>query len=139
MASSHFPEIGKIVEYTRIFTAEEVSLFALISQDDNPIHLDESYAEASIFKQRIAHGMFTGSMFSRIFGSIYPGEGSIYLSQDLRFMKPVYFDQPVTARVELIAFDPEKRIGTFSTLCVGTDEKPVVKGEARILFPPESK
>ncbi len=137
MAQSPTPEIGKIIEYTRVFTAEEVRLFAQISMDDNPIHLDESYAEASIFKQRVAHGMFTGSMFSRIFGGIYPGEGSIYLSQDLRFMKPVYFDQPITAKVELTAYDPEKRIGTFATLCIQEDGKPVVKGEARILFPPE--
>ena len=139
MASPSRPEIGKIVEYTRVFTAEEVRLFAQISLDDNPIHLDESYAEASIFKQRVAHGMFTGSMFSRIFGSIYPGEGSIYLSQELRFLKPVFFDQPITARVELTEYDPEKRIGTFATLSMQEDGKPVVKGEAKILFPPEMK
>ena len=82
--------------------------------------------------------MFTGSMFSRIFGSKYPGEGSIYLSQDLRFLKPVHLDQLITARVELIDYNTEKRIGTFTTLCVDADEKVVVKGEARILFPPEA-
>ncbi|MCF8237351.1 MAG: MaoC family dehydratase [Saprospiraceae bacterium] len=136
MATTPIPEIGKIVEYTRLFTADEVRLFAQISLDNNPIHLDESYAANSIFQQRVVHGMFTGSMFSRIFGSIYPGEGSIYLSQDLRFLKPVFFDQPLTAKVELTAYDPEKRIGTFSTLCIQEDRKPVVKGEARILFPP---
>ncbi len=137
MAHTSTPEIGKIVEYTRVFTAEEVRLFAQISLDDNPIHLDEDYAANSIFQQRVAHGMFTGSMFSRIFGGIYPGEGSIYLSQDLRFLKPVFFDQPITAKVELAAYDPEKRIGTFTTLCIQEDGKPVVKGEARILFPPD--
>lgn len=137
MSSSTLPEIGKIVEYTRVFTSEEVRLFAQISLDDNPIHLDEAYAAQSIFQNRVAHGMFTGSMFSRIFGSIYPGEGSIYLSQDLRFMKPVFFDQPITARVELTAYDPEKRIGTFATICSNEEGKPVVKGEARILFPPQ--
>ena len=134
--STSLPEIGKVVEYTRVFTAEEVRLFAQISLDDNPINLNEDYAANSIFQQRVAHGMFTGSMFSRIFGSIYPGEGSIYLSQDLRFMKPVFFDQPITARVELTAYDEEKRIGTFATICANEEGKPVVKGEARILFPP---
>ncbi|MCP9236782.1 MaoC family dehydratase [Lewinella sp. JB7] len=129
--------LGKEVTFDCTFSEEEVTLFAQISGDNNPIHLDKKYAEDSIFKRRIVHGCLVASSFSKIFGTLYPGEGSIYLSQTLKFIKPVYLGQLITAKATLIDFDPEKRRGRFTTECVNEESAAVLIGEAVVIFPDE--
>jgi len=128
-------KIGKSANYSKNFTEENVKIFANISDDNNPIHIDENYAAKSFFKKRIVHGLYVSSMFSTIFGTIYPGRGSIYLSQLCNFIKPVYFNEEITATVTLIKYDSEKNIGIFTTECKNNKKELVISGEAKILFP----
>ncbi len=130
------PEPGMCVTYTRSFSPEEVATFARISNDDNPIHLDEDFAARSIFGKRVVHGILVTSMFSKIFGTIYPGNGGIYLSQNTKFLKPVFVNMEITARVELISFEADSRKGLFSTEILDQNDRLMAVGEAKILFPP---
>jgi acyl dehydratase len=129
------PKIGHKVSYNRTFTDDDIRKFAHLSGDDNPIHLDEQVAKESIFGQRVVHGMLTGAMFTMIFGKYYPGPGGIYLDQQIKFLKPIFIDQPITVSVELIEFHPEKRIGTFNTNLESESGKLLLTGTARVLFP----
>jgi 3-hydroxybutyryl-CoA dehydratase len=131
-------KIGTIVEFKKKFSHEDVVDFSRITGDDNPIHLDELVAQKSIFKSRVVHGMLVSSMFSKIFGTIYPGVGSIYLDQSLKFLKPVYINQEIQARVTLISFDSVKRKGTFLTECLDENMNLIITGEAKILFPKQT-
>lgn len=127
--------IGKIIEYKKAFSLEEVEQFAEISGDNNPIHLNEEYAAESIFGKRVVHGVLLTSMFSKIFGTIYPGNGGIYITQNAKFLKPVYHDIEVTARVTLIEFDEVKNRGLFVTECFNNSNEKLVTGDAAIIFP----
>lgn len=128
------PEIGKIIEFSREFSEADVSAFSSLSGDDNPIHLDKEYAARTPFKQRVVPGILTASMFSKIFGNIFPGNGSIYLKQSLKFIKPVFIDQRITARVILTAFQEDKQRGTFATECFNEEGILVITGEAVVVF-----
>ena len=127
--------VGKTVEFSKAFTAEEVRTFAAVSEDDNPIHLDEAYAADSRFGQRIVHGMLVSSLFSKIFGTIYPGPGCIYISQTTEFLKPVFLGEKITARVTLTEYNTEKNRGTFRTECIKPGGETAIRGNATILFP----
>lgn len=94
--------IGKKWEHLFLFTQEDVKLFAQVTGDTNPIHLDEEYASNSIFKKRVMHGALSNSIFSKVFGTITPGEGTIYLSQNSKFMSPMYVDVNYVAKFEVI-------------------------------------
>ena len=128
-------EIGKVIEYKKTFTEDDVLDFAKISGDNNPIHLDKKYASESIFGQRVVHGILVTSMFSKIFGTIYPGIGGIYLSQFVKYLKPVFINEQVIAKVTLINFDYDKKRGTSKTECFKDNKVIVITGEAGILFP----
>jgi 3-hydroxybutyryl-CoA dehydratase len=130
------PVVGSTYSYTQTFRDKDVRLFSLLTGDDNPIHIDEAYAASSRFGRRVVHGMLTGSMFTTIFGKYYPGPGGIYLEQNLKFIRPVFVDDPVIAMVELLSFDPEKRIGEFGTYVHDGNDQLLVKGHARVMFPP---
>lgn len=129
------PEIGKKVVFEKLFTSEDVVNFANTSEDNNLLHLDEEYAKNTIFKQRVVHGMLVASMFSKIFGTIYPGKGGIYYAQNLEFRKPVFLNSKVKAVVTLLDYNSEKKIGTFKTEAFNESEKLVINGEAKIIFP----
>lgn len=130
------PTPGRKVSCTRVFTDTDLRIFAELSGDDNPIHLDDEHARASRFGRRVVHGMLTGSLFTMLFGKYYPGPGGIYLEQQFKFVKPVFLGDPVTATIELLRFDPERRIGHFRTDCHDQDARLLLSGEARVLFPP---
>jgi acyl dehydratase len=104
--------------------------FANISADNNPIHLDERFAAASVFGQRIVHGMLTASLFSGLIGVELPGNGAIYLGQSLTFKAPVLIGEQVTASVEIVKIREDKPIVTLRTLCVNNEGVVVVEGEA---------
>ena len=116
---------------------EKINLYARASGDFNPIHVDAEYARRSRFGQRVAHGMFTGGLISAVLGNRLPGPGSIYLSQQIEFLAPVYIGDTITAVVEVNGWRPEKRIITLKTDCYNQDEKQVITGKAVLMVPNE--
>lgn len=116
------------------FSQEDVRQFAEISGDKNPIHLDAEYAAKTPFKKPIVHGFLAGSVFSKIFGTLFPGEGTIYLKQEMSFTRPVYMDTTYEARLEVTSVDAEKHRAQVATTIVDKEtEKAVIKGEATIM------
>lgn len=128
-------ELGDTATLTRAFSAEDVAQYAELSTDKNPVHLDEAFAAQTQFKQRIVHGMLVGSLFSALLGQHLPGDGSIYMTQNLNFKAPVYLDMEVTASVEVTAIHERKPIVTLNCLCVDADGKVLIKGEAVMFVP----
>ena len=127
--------IGHITEFEKTFSPEDVALFSSISNDNNPIHLDAEYAEKSIFGRRVVHGLLVSSLFSKIFGTIYPGSGSIYLTQNVKFLKPAFVGENLKAVITLIEFDEIKNRGNFITEVFNMSDQKLITGEAIILFP----
>lgn len=122
--------VGQSSSLSKRFTLEDVISFAELSQDNNPVHLDQEYAENSVFHNRIVHGFLTGSLFSAIIGTQLPGNGSIYLGQTLNFKKPVYHNQQVTATVTVVDNRKDKPIVRLSTVCKNEQDEVVIDGEA---------
>jgi 3-hydroxybutyryl-CoA dehydratase len=133
----HFFEdlsVGLSAEVTRTVEAPDIEAFAAVSGDTNPVHLDEAYAQSTPFKGRIAHGMLSAAYISAVLGVRLPGPGAIYLSQSLRFRRPVKIGDTVTARVSVQALDERRGHATFTTLCL-VDGRTVVDGEAVVMVP----
>jgi len=114
------------------FSQTDVENYAKLSGDNNPIHLDEKYASNTVFKKRIMHGFLGASIFSRIFGTLYPGEGTIYLKQDLNFMAPMFAEETYTAIVEVDKINHLKARAIVKTYILDKSQKVVIKGEALI-------
>jgi 3-hydroxybutyryl-CoA dehydratase len=129
------PMLGERATRKRTITEDDVLLFAQVSGDHNPIHLDEEYAAASFFGRRIVHGSLVASLISAVLGNDLPGHGSIYLGQTLKFVAPVHIGDTITVSVETIAVREEKRLVTLHTECVNQDGKSVLVGEATIKYP----
>jgi len=126
--------IGMSAESEMRVTEDVVAAFADVSGDHNPVHLDPSYAAQTPFKERIAHGMLSAAYISALIGTRLPGPGSIYVSQTLRFRRPVKLGATVATRVEVAALDADKgRAQLFCTCSV--DGKTVLEGEAEIMVP----
>jgi len=126
--------LGMTASLTNTITDEDVRKFALISGDTNPVHLDESYAENSRYKKRIAHGLMSSSYFSALFGTELPGEGCVYASQSLSFKRPVYIGDTVEASVTVTRVDEENKRIYFDTV-VTVKNKKVIVGQAEIYIP----
>lgn len=122
--------IGQSASLKKTFDSDEVALFAALSLDKNPIHLDEDYAEKSMFGRRIVHGFLVGSLISAVFGTKLPGEGAIYLHQEMNFRKPVYHGDEITATVEVTDIRKDKSILYFSTICKNEKDEVVIDGKA---------
>jgi len=127
-------KIGQTASITKSFSENEVNAFAALSLDFNPVHLDAEYAKDTVFGQQIVHGMLTSSLFSGLLGKHLPGEGTIYLSQDLKFKRPIYIDQEVTATVEVIEIREDKPIITLSTTCINDQGKVLISGQAVVMI-----
>ena len=127
-------EIGMMRHLTKQVTDRDIELFAEVSTDRNPVHLDEAYAQDTIFGGRIAHGMLTAGLVSAVIGEQLPGHGTVYLSQSLRFMAPVRPGDTVRAEVTVREIDHHKRRVTLETFCIVGDIV-VLKGEATVLAP----
>ena len=127
-------EVGGRAEFTKTVTEADVVMFAGITGDMNPAHLDVVWAEGSRFGGRIAHGMLTASFVSTVLAMKLPGPGTIYLSQSLRFLGPVMIGDTVTARVEVLEVMPKGRV-RLATTVETQDGKRVVEGEAVVLAP----
>ncbi|MSO88581.1 MAG: MaoC family dehydratase [Rhodospirillaceae bacterium] len=126
--------VGMTALYARTITEADVVLFAGISGDVNPVHLNQDFAAATIFGGRIAHGMLTASLLSTVIGTKLPGPGCIYVSQNLRFKAPVRSGDTVQARATITEIIPEKRRVVLTTVC-SVGDKVVIDGEAVIMVP----
>ncbi|RVT82818.1 MaoC family dehydratase [Rhodobacteraceae bacterium CCMM004] len=127
-------EIGMTRSLTKQVTDRDIELFAEVSTDRNPVHLDDSYAMDTIFEGRIAHGMLTAGLISAVIGEQLPGHGTVYLGQTLKFMAPVRPGDWVRAEVEVTAIDHSRRRVQLATHCA-VDGTVVLKGEATVLAP----
>ncbi len=124
--------IGMTAEFSKTVTEDNITLFAEISGDHNPVHMDEAFAKTTLFQTRIAHGLLSASFISRVLGVQLPGPGAIYLKQNLTFLAPVKIGNTVKAVVTITAIDPEKRRVTLDTQALVGDT-PVIKGEAMVM------
>jgi len=127
-------EVGNKYTLKRSFSIEDVKSFAKISNDYNPIHLEEDYASKSIFKKRIVHGTLLIGVIGSILGTKLPGMGTIYLGHVIKFIKPVFIDDEILFEVEVISKREDKPIYTLSTICKNCKDEQVIKGEAVVLF-----
>lgn len=125
--------IGDQRSYQRVITKQDVETFGKLTGDMNDAHFNEAYAETTIFKKPIVHGMLVGSLFSKIFGLDYPGEGTIYCSQSLNFKKPVYPDQILTVIVTVKDIVLEKNRVIFTTEILNENNEVMVTGEAMLM------
>jgi 3-hydroxybutyryl-CoA dehydratase len=127
-------KVGEFAEYTKVFSEEDVFLFAGISGDRNPVHVDREFAAKTRFRERIAHGLLTAGTISAAIGMKLPGPGCLYLSQTLEFKAPVFIGDEITARVEIVEVVSEKRL-RMKTRCFNQDKVLVIDGEAMIVPP----
>ncbi len=127
--------IGDSAEFTKTVTETDVYLYAGVTGDLNPAHINETFAKSTIFNGRIVHGMLSAGLISAVFGVSLPGAGTIYVSQNLEFKRPVRISDTITARVEVIEKFTERNRVKFRTTCVNQDGKIVVDGEA-VVMPP---
>ena len=127
-------EIGMVRSLRKQVTDRDIEMFAEVSTDRNPVHLDDDYAHDTIFGGRIAHGMLTAGLISAVIGEQLPGHGTVYLGQNLKFLAPVRPDDMVLAEVEVLSIDYSKRRVTMETRCIVNGKK-VLVGEATVLAP----
>jgi len=127
-------EIGMIRTIQKVVTDQDIEMFAEISTDHNPVHLDEEYAQETIFGGRIAHGMLTAGLISAVIGEQLPGHGTVYLGQNLKFLAPVRPGDMVLAEVEVTDIDHSKRRVTMNNRLLVAGKK-VLVGDATVLAP----
>ncbi len=127
--------VGKKFEYTKKVTDEDIRLFAQVSGDHNPLHLDDEYAKTTMFGRRIAHGMISASFISAAIAMEIPGEGTTYLSQNLQFKKPVFPGDTLKVTLEITDLQEKSKfsIATVSTVVENQDGDIVTQGEAKII------
>ena len=121
--------LGDSAEFSKTFSEADVYLYAGISGDFNPAHVNEAYARNTFFKTRIAHGMLSAGLISAVIGTQLPGPGAIYMQQTLFFMAPVHMGDTVTARVEVVEKIDKKRV-RLKTICKNQDVLIMLEGEA---------
>jgi 3-hydroxybutyryl-CoA dehydratase len=122
--------VGQTASLTRTVTETDVEAFAWVTGDANPVHLDEEHAARTRFGRRIAHGMLVGSYISALLGSEFPGPGTIYMTQTMKFLRPVYLGDTVTVAATVTAYREDKQILTMLTECFNQDGEKVLTGEA---------
>ena len=129
--------IGQTATYNKSLSEDDITLFAAVSGDVNPVHLDEAFASTTMFEQRIAHGMWTGAIISAALALELPGPGCIYLGQSLSFRAPVMIGDEITVKLEVIEKEEKKQKITIACEAVNQHGKVVVKGTADVMAPAE--
>jgi len=122
--------IGQTASLKKVFHTEDVEAFAALSLDCNPLHINRQYAENSLFGKRIVHGFLVGSLISAVLGTKLPGEGAIYLHQEMNFRRPVFHNEEITATVMLTRIRKDKPILYFDTKCENEMGEVVIEGKA---------
>ena len=130
-------KVGDTAKFSKTISESDVYLFAGVTGDLNPAHVNEDYAKDTFFKTRIAHGMLSASFISTVIGTMLPGPGTIYMRQEVSFLKPVKIGDTVTAIVEIAEIIAEKKRVRLKTYCINQEDKKVVDGEA-IVSPPRA-
>ena len=128
-------QIGEKAEFSKTVSETDIYVYAGVSGDMNPAHINEPYAQQTMFKTRIAHGMLPAGFISAVLGTQLPGPGTIYLKQDLAFKAPVHMGDTVTAMVEVVDINTEKRRVTLKTTCTKQDGTVVIDGQALVMPP----
>lgn len=131
-------KIGDFEEFSKTISESDIYMFAGISGDMNPAHIDEPYAAKTFFKGRIAHGILVGSFISTVIGMKIPGPGTIYLEQHYKFLAPVRIGDTITAKVEVVEIKSEKNKVTLQTRCFNQNGVMVIDGTA-VVSPPKAK
>lgn len=131
--------VGDAAEFAKTVSEADVYMYAGVTGDFNPAHINESYAGNTFFKTRIAHGMLTAGFISAILGYQLPGPGTIYMKQALSFLAPVRIGDTITARAEVIEINEEKNRVRLKTTCTNQDGKQVLDGEAMVSPPKAPK
>ncbi len=132
-------QVGDAAEFAKTVTETDIYLYAGITGDFNPAHVNEAYAKNTFFKTRIAHGMLTAGFVSAIIANQLPGPGTIYMQQELSFLAPVRIGDTITARVEVLELLAEKNRVRLKTTCSNQDGVTVLTGEGLVSPPKASK
>ena len=130
--------LGDTAEFSKTFSEADIYLYAGISGDFNPAHIDETYARNTFFKTRIAHGMLSAGLISAVIGTQLPGPGSIYMQQTLSFLAPVHMGDTITAHVEVVEKMDRKKV-RLKTTCINQNAVMVLEGEALVSPPRPSQ
>lgn len=126
-------EINQVYKHSFSFNQEEVNKFAQVTGDNNPVHINADYAAKTMFKRPIMHGMLGASLFSKVFGTLFPGEGTIYLKQSLTFMKPMYVDTPYEAVFTVKEIIAEKHRAIIETTIIDSTGTVCTTGDATVM------
>lgn len=128
-------KIGDSASLTRVLTQEDIQIFAIMSGDINPAHVDQEYASSEMFHEIIGHGMWGAALISTVLGTQLPGPGTIYLGQTLRFKKPVAIGDELTVTVKVLELNPEKKRVIFACECRNQRDQIVMEGQAEVIAP----
>lgn len=131
--------IGDSETFTKTISESDIYLFAGVTGDLNPAHINREFAKDTFFKRRIVHGLLVGGLISTVIGTKLPGPGSIYREQQLKFVAPVHIGDTITAKVEITAINHEKNRITLQTSCFNQNQDMVIDGVAEILPPKLTK
>ncbi len=129
--------LGQTAEYSKTCTLEDIQLFAKVSGDVNPVHLDDAFAKTTPFGQIIAHGMYTGALVSAALALELPGPGTIYMGQDIKFKAPVFVGDTIKVTLEVEKIREDKAIVTLKCICTNQAGKVVAQGTATVMAPKE--
>ena len=132
-------KVGDTAKFSKTISESDVYLFAGITGDFNPAHVNEDYAKDTFFKTRIAHGMLTASFISTVIGTMLPGPGTVYMRQESNFLAPVKIGDTITAIVEVAEIIADKKRVRLKTYCVNQENTTVVDGEALVSPPRAAK
>ena len=130
-------QVGDTARFSKTVSESDVYLFAGVTGDLNPAHVNEDYAKDTFFKTRIAHGMLSASFISTVIGTMLPGPGSVYMRQEANFLAPVKFGDTITAVVEVAEIIADKKRVRLKTYCINQEKTVVVDGEA-LVSPPRA-
>jgi 3-hydroxybutyryl-CoA dehydratase len=130
--------VGDSAEFSKTVSESDIYLYAGVTGDFNPAHVNEAYAEKTFFKTRIAHGMLVAGFVSTVLANKLPGPGTIYIRQELDFLAPVHFGDTITARVEVIEINVDRNRVKFKTTCMNQQGKQVLDGIA-VTSPPKKR
>ncbi len=128
-------KLGDSASFTKTVSEHDVYTYAGVSGDFNPAHVNEVEAQKGMFGKRIAHGMLSAGFISTVLGTQLPGPGTIYMGQELRFTKPVFFGDTITATVTVAELIPEKNRAILDTVCTNQNGEVVIKGKAAVMPP----
>lgn len=131
-------KVRETAAFAKTISETDIYLYAGITGDFNPAHINEEYAKNTFFKTRIAHGMIAAGLISTLLGTKLPGPGTIYLQQSLNFLAPVRIGDTITARVEIIEMETEKNRVRLKTVCLNQDGTEILDGEA-VVSPPKAE